>query len=184
MSQPAFTDRDFVHLHLHSDYSLLQSTIQHKPLAKFLTKSGFKACAVTDYGNMFGAVSFYKTMKDSGLHPIVGYEAYVASGSRFEKSANTAPGERPHYNLVFLAKNNEGFQNLVYLASKAYTEGFYNKPRIDLELLEERSNGLIALSGGRNGSLYHYLRSEDHDRAKRCRCTAERDLWAGRQFLH
>src|SRR6186997_1484709 len=165
MSQSTFTDRDFVHLHLHSDYSLLQSTIQHKPLARFLTKSGFKACAVTDYGNMFGAVSFYKTMKDSGLHPIVGYEAYVASGSRFEKSANTAPGERPHYNLVLLAKNNEGYQNLVYLASKAYTEGFYNKPRLDLELLQERSDGLIALSGGRNGSLYHYLRSENPDRA-------------------
>ncbi|MFL6467401.1 MAG: DNA polymerase III subunit alpha, partial [Pyrinomonadaceae bacterium] len=165
MSQPAFTDRDFVHLHLHSDYSLLQSTIQHKPLAAYLKNGAFKACAVTDYGNMFGAVSFYKTIKDAGIHPIVGYEAYVASGSRFEKSANTAPGEKPYYNLVLLAQNNDGFQNLVYLASKAYTEGFYNKPRIDLDLLRERSEGLIALSGGRNGSLYHYLRSEDADRA-------------------
>src|SRR5436190_1992099 len=181
MSQPTFTDRDFVHLHLHSDYSLLQSTIQHKPLAKFLTKSGFKACAVTDYGNMFGAVSFYMTMKDSGLHPVVGYEAYVASGSRFEKSANTATGERQHYNLVLLAKDNEGFQNLVYLASKAYTDGFYNKPRIDVDLLEERSNGLIALSGGRNGSLYHYLRSEDPDRAKAA-ATHLKDIFGQENF--
>ena len=166
MSQPAFNERDFVHLHLHSDYSLLQSNIQHKPLAKRLKELGFKACAATDYGNMFGAISFYMTMKDAGLHPIVGYEAFVASGSRTEKSANTKPGERPHYNLVLLAKNNDGFQNLVYLASKAYTEGFYNKPRIDLELLKERSDGLIALAPGKNSSIYHYLRSENVERAK------------------
>jgi DNA polymerase-3 subunit alpha len=166
MNQPTFTDRDFVHLHLHSDYSLLQSTIQHKPLAKHLKENGFKSCAVTDYGNMFGAVSFYMTMKKEGLHPVIGYEAYVASGSRFEKSAAAAPGEKPHYNLVLLASDNEGFQNLVYLASKAYTEGYYNRPRIDLELLRERGKGLVALSGGRNSSLYHYLRS-DAERAKK-----------------
>jgi DNA polymerase III subunit alpha len=166
MSQPAFTDRDFVHLHLHSDYSLLQSTIQYKPLAKHLSKSGFKACAVTDYGNLFGAISFYMTMKDAGIHPIIGYEAYVTSGSRFERSVNTEPGEKPHYNLVLLAKNNDGFQNLIYLASKAYTEGFYNRPRIDLDILEERCDGLICLSGGRNGSLYHYLRTGDRERAE------------------
>ena len=166
MSQPAFTQRDFVHLHLHSDYSLLQSTIQYKPLAKHLKENSFKACAVTDYGNMFGAVSFYMTMKKEGLHPVIGYEAYVASGSRFDKSAAAAPGEKPHYNLVLLARDNEGFQNLVYLASKAYTDGYYNRPRIDLELLSKRGKGLIALSGGRNGSLYHYLRS-DRDRAKK-----------------
>jgi DNA polymerase-3 subunit alpha len=165
MSQPAFTERDFVHLHLHSDYSLLQSTIQYKPLAKRLKELGQKACAVTDYGNLFGAVSFYMTMKKEGLHPILGYDAFVASGSRFEKSANAAAGERPHYNLVLLAKNNEGFQNLVFLASKAYTEGFYLRPRIDLELLRQKSKGLIALSAGKNGCLHHCLKTENQGRA-------------------
>src|SRR5688500_3672547 len=110
MSQPAFTARDFVHLHLHSDYSLLQSTIQFKPLAKYLSKSGFKACAVTDYGNLFGAVSFYTTMKDAGIHPIVGYEAYVTSGSRFERSVNTAPGETPRSDLVLLPRTTMDFR--------------------------------------------------------------------------
>jgi DNA polymerase-3 subunit alpha len=166
MSQPAFTERDFVHLHLHSDYSLLQSTIQYKPLAKRLKELDQKACAVTDYGNMFGAISFYMTMKKEGLHPIIGYDAFVASGSRFDKSVNAAPGERPHYNLVLLAKNNEGFQNLVFLASKAYTEGLYLKPRLDLELLRQKSSGLIALSAGRSGSLYHYLKSDNQARAE------------------
>src|SRR5688572_27416263 len=165
MDKPAFRSRDFVHLHLHSDYSLLQSTIQLKPLAERLKELGMKACALTDFGNMFGAVAFYIAMRKAGIRPIVGYEAFVAPGSRFDKGANVPAGEKPYYNLVLLAKNNEGFQNLVYLASKAYTDGFHHKPRIDIELLAEKSDGLICLDGGRGSALRHYLRTNNSEKA-------------------
>jgi DNA polymerase-3 subunit alpha len=165
MEPLTFKNRDFVHLHLHSDYSLLQSTIQLKPLAARLNELEMKACAITDYGNMYGSLSFYKTMKKSGIRPIIGYEAFVTSGSRSDRSSSVAAGERPYYNLVLLAKNLVGYHNLVQLASRAFTEGFHHKPRIDMELLPQFSNGLIGLSGGRDGSLNHFLRQDDRDRA-------------------
>ncbi|MGI8787299.1 MAG: DNA polymerase III subunit alpha [Pyrinomonadaceae bacterium] len=160
-----FKARDFVHLHLHTDYSLLQSTIQLKPLAKRLNEMDMQACAITDFGNMYGAISFYNTMKASGIHPILGYEAYLAAGSRFEREARVRAGERPFYNLVLLAKDLEGYQNLVYLASKACTEGMFHKPRIDIEILSERSRGLIAISSGFTGSVWHFLQQENRARA-------------------
>jgi len=160
-----FKSKDFVHLHLHSDYSLLQSAIQLKPLAKRLAELEMQACAITDYGNMYGAVSFYNTLKYSGLRPILGYEAFVAHGSRLDTSLNVPSGERPFYHLVLLAENFEGYQNLVYLASKAFTEGLHHKPRIDLELLAERSKGLIALSSGLNGSIGYFLKEGKEERA-------------------
>lgn len=166
MDQLNFNSRDFVHLHLHSDYSLLQSTIKLKPLAARLTETGMKACALTDYGNMFGAVSFYKTMKEAGVRPIIGYEAFVTAGSRFDRDSAVRAGERPYYHLVLLAKDLEGYQNLVYLSSKAYTEGLHHKPRLDNEILGEYSRGLIALSGGTSGEICHFLRQGDSARAQ------------------
>ena len=166
MDKPAFKPRDFVHLHLQSDYSLLQSTIQLKPLAQKLKELEMKACALTDSGNMFGAVAFYMAMREAGIRPIIGYEAFVAPTSRFDKSANVPAGEKPYYNIVLLAKNNEGFQNLVYLASKAYTDGFHHKPRIDMDLLAERSEGLICLDGGQRSALRHYFRTENGEKAE------------------
>lgn len=160
-----FKSRDFVHLHLHSDYSLLQSTIKLKPLANRLAELGMQACALTDYGNMYGAVSFYKTMKEAKVRPIIGYETFVTSGSRFDRDSAVRAGERPYYNLVLLAKDLEGYQNLVYLASKAFTEGLHHKPRIDNEILSEHSRGLIALSAGANGAIPHFLRQGDSARA-------------------
>ncbi|MFN6963404.1 MAG: DNA polymerase III subunit alpha [Pyrinomonadaceae bacterium] len=160
-----FRSRDFVHLHLHTDYSLLQAAIQLKPLAKRLAELEMRACAITDYGNMYGAVSFYNTMKGSGIHPIVGYEAIVTTGSRFDRGSSVAAGERPYYHLVLLAKDFEGYQNLVWLASKAFTEGFHHKPRIDFELLAERSKGLVALSSGFDGFVCHHLRSGNESKA-------------------
>jgi len=168
MDTPNFKKRDFVHLHLHSDYSLLQSTIQLKQLSKRLQKLEQKACALTDLGNLFGAISFYTTMLEAGIRPIIGYEAFLTVGRMDERSANVPPGERPYYNIVLLAKNIEGFHNLVYIASKAYTDGFYQKPRIDLELLEKKSGGLICLSGGRSGPIRHYLRNRNRDKAEAC----------------
>jgi DNA polymerase III subunit alpha len=160
-----FKPRDFVHLHTHSDYSLLESTIQLKPLAKRLNELEMKACAITDYGNMFGAISFYNSMKAAGVHPIFGYEAYLTFGSRFEKGASLKAGERPFYHLVLLAKNLEGYQNLVYMASKAYTEGLHYKPRIDLELLAEKSAGLIALCANGKGAVGHFLKENNEEKA-------------------
>lgn len=160
-----FKSRDFVHLHLHTDYSLLQAAIQLKPLAKRLTELEMRACAITDYGNMYGAVSFYNAMKSNGIHPIVGYEALVTTGSRFDRASSVSAGERPFYHLVLLAKDFDGYQNLVYLASKAFTEGLHHKPRIDLELLAERSDNLVALTAGFEGFVCHYLRGGHEDRA-------------------
>lgn len=163
--QLQFKPKDFVHLHLHSDYSLLQSTIQLKPLAERLKELEMKACALTDYGNMYGAVSFYNTMKYNGIRPIVGYEAFLTFGSRFEKEVTLGAGERPYYNLVLLATDLEGYRNLVFLASKAFTEGLYHKPRIDVELLTSRSKGLVALSGGLDGPVSHFLRNDNEAKA-------------------
>jgi len=160
-----FKSKDFVHLHLHSDYSLLQSTIQLKPLAKRLNELEMKACAITDFGNMFGAISFYNNMKAAGVQPILGYEAHLTFGSRFDREARLGAGERPYYNLVLLAKNLEGYYNLSYLASKAYTQGLFHKPRIDLEILAQRSGGLIGLSSGFNGPVWHFLKQENEEKA-------------------
>lgn len=160
-----FKSRDFVHLHLHTDYSLLQSTIQLKPLAAKLTEFEMQACAITDLGNMYGAVSFYSAMASAGVRPILGYEAFVASSSLTDGSSAVKAGERPYYNLVLLARDLEGYQNLVRLSSKAFTDGFHHKPRIDLDLLAEYSSGVTALSGGSGGSIAHYLLSGDHDKA-------------------
>ncbi|MDQ3089258.1 MAG: DNA polymerase III subunit alpha, partial [Acidobacteriota bacterium] len=160
-----YKPQDFVHLHLHSDYSLLQSAIQLKPLTGRLKELDMKACAITDYGNMFGAISFYNSMKAAEIQPILGYEAFVTFGSRFDRESRLVGDERPYYNLILLAKDLEGYYNLAYLASKAYTEGLYYKPRIDLELLAEKSTGLIGLSAGFGGAIQHFLKQENPEKA-------------------
>jgi DNA polymerase-3 subunit alpha len=181
--RPVFGKKDFVHLHLHSDYSLLQSTIQLKHLAGRLEELGQKACAITDYGNMFGAVSFFNTMSAKGIMPIIGYEAFVKFGSRFDRTSVVEAGEKAHYNLILLARDLEGYQNLVYLASKAFTEGFYYKPRIDLEILAARSAGLIALSGGVDGAVSHFLINGNEEKALANARIFEDIFGAGNFFL-
>ncbi|HLM03433.1 MAG TPA: DNA polymerase III subunit alpha [Pyrinomonadaceae bacterium] len=158
--------KEFVHLHLHTDYSLLESAIQLKPLAKRLKELNMNACAITDYGNMYGAVNFYNTMKANEIHPIIGYEAHVTFGSRRDRGTSLESGERPYYNLVLLAKDLEGYYNLSYLASKAFTEGMHYKPRIDLEILAEKSKGLVALSSGFKGFVWHHLKHGDVGKAE------------------
>ena len=104
-----FGARDFVHLHVHTDYSLLQSTVQLKPLAKRLVELEQKACAITDYGNMYGAVSFFNKIAAEGVRPIIGYEAFLKFGDRRDKSSVVEAGERPFYNLVLLATELRGY---------------------------------------------------------------------------
>jgi DNA polymerase-3 subunit alpha len=135
---------DFVHLHNHSDYSLLDGAASVGSMVKRAKELGMGALALTDHGNMFGAVKFYDTCKDAQVKPIVGSEFYVAGGSRLERTG-TENGNK-YYHLVLLAENEEGYKNLLKLSSAAFTEGYYYKPRIDFELLSRYSKGIIASS--------------------------------------
>lgn len=175
-------DQKFAHLHLHTDYSLLDGAIQIKPLAKRTEELGMTACAMTDHGNMFGAISFYNTMKNHGVNPIIGCETYITRGSRMDRSAG-APGEKANFHLILLAKDLDGYQNLVRLTSKAYTEGFYYKPRIDKELLAEHSKGLIALSACLSGVPSAMLAREKFDEAAAAALEFEEILGKGNYFL-
>ncbi len=154
----------FVHLHLHTQYSLLDGAITLSRLFDRAKELGFEAMAITDHGNLFGAVKFFQKAIESGIKPIIGCEIYVAKGSRFEKRAQK--GEDVSYHLTLLVKDEEGYRNLVKLVSKGYLEGFYYKPRIDLELLGEHSRGLIALSGCLGGEIPSLLLREDIEGAR------------------
>jgi DNA polymerase III subunit alpha len=158
---------EFVNLHLHTDFSLLQSAIQLKPLGKRLKELDMKACAITDLGNMYGAISFYNTMKANDIKPIIGFETYLTFGDMNEKSSNVSAGELPYYNLVLIAETYEGYENLIHLSSKGFTDGFHHKPRIDIDLLAEKSKGVIALSSGFSGPIWHYLRQDNFAEAEK-----------------
>jgi len=142
---------DFIHLHLHSQYSLLDGAIRFEEAFDLAKKYRMSALALTDHGNMFGAVEFYQMAIKHGIKPIIGCEVYVAPGSRFEKK--TAPGEEGSYHLTLLVKNGTGYYNLLKLVSLAHLEGFYYKPRVDKEILNQYSEGLIALSGCLKGEI-------------------------------
>ena len=141
---------EFVHLHLHSEYSLLDGACRIKDLIAAVKEMGQPAVAITDHGVLFGAVDFYKEAKKQGVHPVIGCEVYVAVDSRHSKT----PGkDNRYYHLTLLCENNTGYQNLMKMVSLAQVEGFYNKPRVDRELLSKYHKGLIALSGCMMGEL-------------------------------
>jgi DNA polymerase-3 subunit alpha len=153
---------NFVHLHCHSHFSLLDGAARIGTLIDRAKELGMNALALTDHGNLHGALEFYTKAKDAGINPVLGYEAYIAPGSRFNKSVDTN-GEAS-YHLTLLAKNRAGFKNLVKLASRGYLEGFYRKPRIDRELLADHSDGLICLSGCVSGEFSRaFLRGGNPD---------------------
>ncbi len=143
---------EFVHLHLHSQYSILDGAIKVKDLVDKAVEYGMPAVAVTDHGNMFASYELYKTCKEKGIKPIIGQEFYIAKGSRFDKSKGKE-GEKGSYHLILLAKNDTGLKNLMKLSSIGFIEGFYYKPRIDKEVLEKYSEGLIALSACIQGEI-------------------------------
>ena len=151
----------FTHLHVHSEYSLLDGACRIKQLAQRAADLGQTACAITDHGVMYGAVDFYKAAR--AVKPIIGCEVYVAARSRFDKSS--ADRERAH--LVLLCENNKGYENLCAMVSKAWTEGFYVKPRVDYELLRQNHEGLIALSACLAGEVPQALLRNDYAEAKR-----------------
>ncbi len=156
---------DFVHLHLHSEYSLLDGACRISDIPKYAAECGHRAVALTDHGNMYGAVAFYQACKNEGIKPIIGCEVYVASGSRLERTPNPGGGIKANH-LVLLCENEIGYRNLIYLVSKGYTEGFYSKPRIDLDLLREHSEGLIALSACLAGKIPSLLLKGEYEEAR------------------
>src|ERR1043165_6664149 len=126
--------RPFAHLHCHTHYSLLDGANRIPDLVKKVKQSGMNAAAITDHGNLYGAIEFYNACKEQGINPIIGYEAYVAPQHRTDRTPSRM--KEASYHLTLLAINRQGFQNLVKMASSAYLEGFYYRPRIDKQLLE------------------------------------------------
>ena len=177
--------KDFVHLHLHTDFSLLDGANPIKPLVRRVSELNMTACAITDHGNMYGAISFYNAMKAQNVKPIIGCEVYYTRGSRHDRSApaTNAPGEKLNHHMVLLAKDYEGYQNLVRLTSKAFTEGFYYKPRIDAELLSAHSKGLIGLSACMSGVPTALLARGAEDEATREALRFEEILGEGNYFI-
>ncbi|MBQ8208241.1 MAG: DNA polymerase III subunit alpha [Clostridia bacterium] len=157
--------KDFVHLHLHSEYSLLDGACRITEIPERVKECGQSAVAITDHGNMYGAVAFYRACKSAGIKPIIGSEVYVAPRSRFEKANSISDGAYNH--LVLLCKNEIGYKNLIYLVSKGFTEGFFSKPRIDMELLASHHEGIIALSACLAGRIPRLLLSGLDEEAKK-----------------
>ncbi|MFI5289639.1 MAG: DNA polymerase III subunit alpha, partial [Polyangia bacterium] len=151
---------EFTHLHLHSQYSLLDGAIRLADLFPTVKKYGMDSVALTDHGNMYGMVDFYKKAKDAGVKPIFGCETYISATDRFDKT------ERKNYHLILLARTNEGYKNLQYLNSMGFLEGFYYNPRIDKKILKERSAGIIGLSACLGGEVAQTLMREGYERAK------------------
>ncbi|MBQ1490972.1 MAG: DNA polymerase III subunit alpha, partial [Blautia sp.] len=154
----------FVHLHTHTEYSLLDGANKIKEYVARVKELGMGAAAITDHGVMYGVIDFYKEAKAAGINPILGCEVYVAPGSRFDKSG--ADQSERYFHLVLLAENNEGYQNLMKIVSRGFTEGYYYKPRVDLELLREYHSGIIALSACLAGEVARYLSRGLYDEAK------------------
>ena len=169
---------DFVHLHIHSEYSLLDGACRIKQLVQKAKDLGQTAIAVTDHGCMYAAVEFYNEAKKQGIKPIIGCEVYVSPRTRHDKvnKLDTSP-----YHLVLLCKDNEGYQNLIKLVSIGYIEGFYNKPRVDLEVLRQYSKGLIALSGCLAGEVSRHLNNDDYESAKKA-ALRYRDIFGKENF--
>ncbi|MDW7739516.1 MAG: DNA polymerase III subunit alpha [Bacillota bacterium] len=168
----------FVHLHCHTEYSLLDGAARIKRLVNRAVELKMPALAITDHGTMFGVVDFYRAAKAAGIKPILGCEVYVAPRTRFQKEVRQDDSQ---YHLVLLAENNEGYQNLMNLVSAGFIEGFYYKPRIDRDLLEEHSKGLIALSGCLAGEIPSHILNGQTEKAKEVACYY-RDLFGKDNF--
>src|SRR5437660_4600999 len=155
---------DFVHLHVHSEYSLLDGAAQLEKLVAKAKELKFPALALTDHGNLFGAIDFYQAAQKGGIKPIVGCELYVAPRGRKERGGEDGGYEGANH-LTVLVRNHTGYKNLIKLVSKAYLEGFYYKPRVDRELLAEHADGLLVLSGCLNSEVSRQLSAGDEAKA-------------------
>ena len=155
---------EFTHLHVHTEYSLLDGSNKIKEYVARVKELGMDSAAITDHGVMYGVIDFYRAARAEGINPILGCEVYVAPGSRFDREAGS--GEDRYYHLVLLAENNQGYANLMKIVSKGFTEGFYYKPRVDLAVLKEYHEGIIALSACLAGEVARYLQRGMYEDAK------------------
>jgi len=156
---------DFVHLHVHSEYSLLDGAAQLEKLVAKAKSLHFPAIALTDHGNLFGAIDFYQAAQKAGIKPIVGCELYVAPGGRAERGSQDGGYEGANH-LTVLVRDLTGYKNLIKLVSRAYLEGFYYKPRVDRDLLAQHAAGLLVLSGCLNSEVSRALSAGDAERAR------------------
>ena len=154
----------FTHLHTHTEYSLLDGSNKIKEYVSRVKELGMDSAAITDHGVMYGVIDFYRAAREAGINPILGCEVYVAPGSRFDREIGS--GEDRYYHLVLLAENNQGYSNLMKIVSKGFVDGYYYKPRIDLELLEQYHEGIIALSACLAGEVARYLSRGMYEDAK------------------
>ena len=162
----------FVHLHVHTEYSMLDGLSRIPAIVSRAKQLGMESLAITDHGGLYGAVQFYSECIEAGIKPIIGCEVYVAPGSRHSKEV----ADKTPYHLILLAKNNTGYRNLIQLVSKSHLEGFYYKPRVDKELLEQLGEGIIALSGCPSAEVPQLIRQNRLDDAK------EAVLWHKKVF--
>lgn len=171
----------FTHLHVHTEYSLLDGSSKIKELAVRAKELGMDSMAITDHGAMYGVIDFYRAAREAGIKPILGCEVYVAPGSRFDRE--NVHGEDRYYHLVLLAENNEGYQNLMKIVSKGYVDGFYYKPRVDMEVLKTYHKGIIALSACLAGEVPRFLARGLYEEAKEAVLKYQEIFGQGNYFL-
>ena len=169
----------FTHLHVHTEYSLLDGSSKIKELVARVKELGMDSIAITDHGVMYGVIDFYRAAKEAGIKPIIGCEIYVAPGSRFDRES--VKGEDRYYHMVLLAKNDLGYHNLMKIVSRGFTEGFYYKPRVDYEVLEQFHEGIIALSACLAGEIPSLIRKGQYEEAKKT-ALKYRDLFGENSF--
>lgn len=172
---------EFTHLHVHTEYSLLDGSNKIQEYVARVKELGMDSAAITDHGVMYGVIDFYRAAKAAGINPILGCEVYVAPGSRFDREIGS--GDDRYYHLVLLAENNQGYSNLMKIVSKGFVEGFYYKPRVDLELLEQYHEGIIALSACLAGEVARYLTRGMYEDAKEAALRYQNIFGKGNFFL-
>ena len=171
----------FTHLHVHTEYSLLDGSNKIKEYVSRVKELGMDSAAITDHGVMFGCIDFYREAKAQGIKPIMGCEVYVAPNSRFDKELTG--GEDRYYHLVLLAENDQGYHNLMKIVSKGFVEGFYYKPRVDMEVLEEFHEGIIASSACLAGEVARNITKRFYEEAKQAALKYENVFGKGNFFL-
>ena len=171
----------FAHLHVHTEYSLLDGSNKIKEYVKRVKELGMDSAAITDHGVMYGVIDFYRAAKAEGIKPIIGCEVYVAPNSRYDKELTG--GEDRYYHLVLLAENNTGYANLMKIVSRGFTEGYYYRPRVDMEVLNQFHEGIIALSACLAGEVQRYIMKGLYHEARKCAQKYENCFGKGNYFL-
>ena len=171
----------FTHLHVHTEYSLLDGSNKIKEYVKRVKELGMNSAAITDHGVMYGVIDFYRAAREAGINPVIGCEVYVAPNSRFDKELTG--GEDRYHHLVLLAENNVGYANLVKIVSKGFTEGYYYKPRVDMDVLREYHEGIIALSACLAGEVPRLIQKGLIEEAKKCALKYKECFGEGNYFL-